>query len=327
MADMMASMDEADLQSAFCDLIDQFSTQVVGQQDLARGLVLALLCDGHVLVEGPPGTGKTRAIKMMARYLSADFGRIQFTPDLLPADLTGSDVYTPQRTLVFQQGPIFNHLILADEINRAPARIQSALLEAMEEKQVTVGTQTYALPQPFLVMATQNSLDQEGTYPLPEAQLDRFLMKLTVDYPSREADLGILRLQQVEERQVAPIQTLVALEQVVSAREQISRVLVSDAVEQYIVDIVQATRHPEKYSAQLAAWLKHGVSARAILALHRVARASAWLNGRNYVVPEDVKAYLAPCLAHRLRLSYEAMANSITTQDLVEALSEHVVAH
>ncbi len=327
MADVRAPINEAEIQSAFCDLIDQLSANVVGQGEVIRGLVLALLCDGHVLVEGPPGTGKTRAVKTMARHLATDFGRIQFTPDLLPADLTGSDVYTADRALVFQPGPIFNHLILADEINRAPARVQSALLEAMEEKQVTVGTKTYALPQPFLVMATQNSLDQEGTYPLPEAQLDRFLMKLTVDYPSREADLGILKLQQAEEQCAPSIQALVALDQVALAREQISRVLVSDAIEQYIVDLVQATRHPEKYSAELAAWLKHGVSARAILALHRVARASAWLKGRDHVIPQDVKEYLAPCLGHRLSLSYEALANSVTTRDLIEALSEHVVAH
>ena len=326
MTDPMAPTAQADIASAFCDLIEQLSTEVVGQSEVIRGLVLALLCDGHVLVEGPPGTGKTRAVKTMARHLAAGFGRIQFTPDLLPADLTGSDVYTADRELVFQQGPIFNHLILADEINRAPARVQSALLEAMEEKQVTVGTQTYALPHPFLVMATQNSLDQEGTYPLPEAQLDRFLMKLTVDYPSREADLSILKLQQAEEQRGLPHEALVGPDQVTKAREQISQVRVSDAIEQYIVDVVQATRHPEQYSEQLTAWLRHGVSARAILSLHRVARASAWLKGRDYVVPEDVKEYLAPCLAHRLSLSYEALANSVTTRDLIEALSEHVVA-
>jgi MoxR-like ATPase len=327
MVDVRTPVEEAEIQSAFCNLVDQLSGEVVGQREVIRGLVLALLCDGHVLVEGPPGTGKTRAVKTMARYLAADFGRIQFTPDLLPADLTGSDVYTANRELLFQQGPIFNHLILADEINRAPARVQSALLEAMEEKQVTVGTQTYPLPQPFLVMATQNSLDQEGTYPLPEAQLDRFLMKLTVDYPSREADLSILKLQQAEEKHTPSQHTLVGLNQVALAREQISRVLVSDAIEQYIVDLVQATRHPQHYSDQLAAWLRHGVSARAILALHRVARANAWLEGRDYVIPEDVKKYLAPCLAHRLSLSYEALANSVTTRDLIEALIEHVVAH
>ena len=327
MADVMTSTKEADIQSAFCTLINQLSAEVVGQPEVIRGLVLALLCDGHVLVEGPPGTGKTRAVKTMARYLAADFGRVQFTPDLLPADLTGSEVYTAARELVFQHGPLFNHLILADEINRAPARVQSALLEAMEEKQVTVGTQTYALPQPFLVMATQNSLDQEGTYPLPEAQLDRFLMKLTVDYPTREADLSILKLQQAEEQALPSTCALVALTQVETARQQISKVIVSDAIAQYIVDLVQATRHPEKYSDQLAAWLKHGVSARAILALHRVARASAWLKGRDHVIPEDVKEQLVPCLAHRISLSYEALANSVSTGDLIEALSEHVVAH
>ncbi len=326
MTDPMVPTAQADIASAFCDLIERLSTEVVGQSEVIRGLVLALLCDGHVLVEGPPGTGKTRAVKTMARHLAAGFGRVQFTPDLLPADLTGSDVYTADRELVFQQGPIFNHLILADEINRAPARVQSALLEAMEEKQVTVGTHTYTLPQPFLVMATQNSLDHEGTYPLPEAQLDRFLMKLTVDYPSREADLSILKLQQAEEQCGLSQEALVGLDQVTKAREQISQVRVSDAIEQYIVDVVQATRHPEQYSEQLAAWLRHGVSARAMLSLHRVARASAWLKGRDYVVPEDVKEYLAPCLSHRLSLSYDALANSVTTRDLIEALSEHVVA-
>lgn len=327
MAELLVPTHEADLQSAFCNLIDQLSVEVIGQRDVTRGLVLALLCDGHVLVEGPPGTGKTRAVKMLAHNLATRFGRVQFTPDLLPADLTGSDVYTADRELVFQQGPIFNHLILADEINRAPARVQSALLEAMEEKQVTVGTQTYALPQPFLVMATQNSVDQEGTYPLPEAQLDRFLMKLTVDYPSREADLDILKLQQAEEQQQLSAHTLVTLEFIAAAQNHISKVVVADSIAQYIVDIVQATRHPHKYSEELARWLKHGASARAILALHRTARASAWLKGRDHVIPEDVKELLEPCLAHRLSLSYEAIANAVSTRDLIEALSEHVVAH
>jgi MoxR-like ATPase len=290
-------------------LMAQLSKQVIGQEAVVRGLVLALLCEGHVLVEGPPGTGKTRAVKSLARSLNASFGRIQFTPDLLPSDLTGNEVYTESRELIFQPGPVFNAIVLADEINRAPARVQSALLEAMEERQVTVGGQTYPLPAPFLVMATQNSLDQEGTYPLPEAQLDRFLMKLDIDYPDREADLAILDLQHKEESGLSPFDLTLTLDQVAAAQSEISKINVSKAIAGYIVELV-----------------RRGSSARATLALHRTARASAWLDGRDYVTPDDVRSVLVPCLSHRIHLSYDAVVASVSASEVIDALAQHVTA-
>jgi MoxR-like ATPase len=307
-------------------LMTQLSEQVIGQEAVVRGLVLALLCEGHVLVEGPPGTGKTRAVKSLARSLNASFGRIQFTPDLLPSDLTGNEVYTESRELIFQPGPVFNAIVLADEINRAPARVQSALLEAMEERQVTVGGQTYPLPAPFLVMATQNSLDQEGTYPLPEAQLDRFLMKLDIDYPDREADLAILDLQHKEESGLSPFDLTLTLDQVAAAQSEISKINVSKAIAGYIVDLVQATRHPERYGEDLQRWIRRGSSARATLALHRTARASAWLEGRDYVTPDDVRSVLVPCLSHRIHLSYDAVVASVSASEVIDALAQHVTA-
>lgn len=307
-------------------LMAQLSEQVIGQDAVVRGLVLALLCEGHVLVEGPPGTGKTRAVKSLARSLNASFGRIQFTPDLLPSDLTGNEVYTESRELIFQPGPVFNAIVLADEINRAPARVQSALLEAMEERQVTVGGQTYPLPAPFLVMATQNSLDQEGTYPLPEAQLDRFLMKLDIDYPDREADLAILDLQHKEESGLSPFDLTLTLDQVAEAQSEISKINVSQAIAEYIVDLVQATRHPERYGEDLQRWIRRGSSARATLALHRTARASAWLEGRDYVTPDDVRSVLVPCLSHRIHLSYDAVVASVSASEVIDALAQHVTA-
>lgn len=307
-------------------LMAQLSEQVIGQEAVVRGLVLALLCEGHVLVEGPPGTGKTRAVKSLARSLNASFGRIQFTPDLLPSDLTGNEVYTQSRELIFQPGPVFNAIVLADEINRAPARVQSALLEAMEERQVTIGGQTYPLPVPFLVMATQNSLDQEGTYPLPEAQLDRFLMKLDIDYPDREADLAILDLQHKEERGISPFDLTLTLDQVAEAQSEISKINVSRAIAEYIVDLVQATRHPELYGEDLQRWIRRGSSARATLALHRTARASAWLEGRDYVTPEDVRRVLVPCLSHRIHLSYDAVVASVSASEVIDALAQNVTA-
>jgi MoxR-like ATPase len=307
-------------------LMTQLSEQVIGQEAVVRGLVLALLCEGHVLVEGPPGTGKTRAVKSLARSLNASFGRIQFTPDLLPSDLTGNEVYTESRELIFQPGPVFNAIVLADEINRAPARVQSALLEAMEERQVTIGGQTYPLPAPFLVMATQNSQDQEGTYPLPEAQLDRFLMKLDIDYPDRESDLAILDLQHKEERGLSPFDLTLTLDQVAEAQSEISKINVSRAIAEYIVDLVQATRHPERYGEDLQRWIRRGSSARATLALHRTARASAWLEGRDYVTPDDVRSVLVPCLSHRIHLSYDAVVASVSASEVIDALAQNVTA-
>jgi len=308
-------------------LLTALSERLIGQDQVVKHLVVALLCEGHLLVEGPPGTGKTRAIKSLAALLGASFGRIQFTPDLLPSDLTGSEIYTAKRELEFRAGPLFNELVLADEINRAPARVQSALLEAMEERQVTVGGKTMALPKPFLVMATQNTIDQEGTYPLPEAQLDRFFMKLEIDYPSREADFSILRQQQIEEAGPSPTVGSVGLEMIRLAQAQISTMTVSDAIVEYIVDLVHATRQPDRYGNTLSGWIQSGASARASISIQRAARANAWLEGRDFVTPEDVRQVLAPCLAHRVKLSYEAHTAGVGPAVLTETLLDHVSSH
>jgi MoxR-like ATPase len=309
------------------DLLTALSDRLVGQDHIVRGLIIALLCDGHLLVEGPPGTGKTRLIKALAQLLGVSFGRVQFTPDLLPSDLTGSEIYTAKRELEFRPGPLFNQLILADEINRAPARVQSALLEAMEERQVTVGGSSMALPRPFLVMATQNTVDQEGTYPLPEAQLDRFFMKLEIDYPSREADFVILRQQQNEELSDSAHSPVLNPNDVEEAQKQIRDVTLSDSVVQYIVDLVHATRFPERYSSELAGWIQAGASTRASLSIQRAARANAWLAGRDYVEPEDVRAVLSPCLMHRVHLSFDARAARVNSERFVKTLLDHVAAH
>jgi MoxR-like ATPase len=309
------------------DLLTALSDRLVGQDHIVRGLIIALLCDGHLLVEGPPGTGKTRVIKALAQLLGVSFGRVQFTPDLLPSDLTGSEIYTAKRELEFRPGPLFNQLILADEINRAPARVQSALLEAMEERQVTVGGSSMALPRPFLVMATQNTVDQEGTYPLPEAQLDRFFMKLEIDYPSREADFVILRQQQNEELSDSAHSPVLNPNDVGEAQKQIRDVTLSDSVVQYIVDLVHATRFPERYSSELAGWIQAGASTRASLSIQRAARANAWLAGRDYVEPEDVRAVLSPCLMHRVQLSFDARAARVNSERFVQTLLDHVAAH
>ena len=309
------------------DLLTALSDRLVGQDHIVRGLIIALLCDGHLLVEGPPGTGKTRVIKALAQLLGVSFGRVQFTPDLLPSDLTGSEIYTAKRELEFRSGPLFNQLILADEINRAPARVQSALLEAMEERQVTVGGSSMPLPRPFLVMATQNTIDQEGTYPLPEAQLDRFFMKLEIDYPSREADFVILRQQQNEELSDSAHSSVLNPNHIEEAQKQIRDVTLSDSVVQYIVDLVHATRFPERYSIELAGWIQAGASTRASLSIQRAARANAWLAGRDYVEPEDVRAVLSPCLMHRVQLSFDARAARVNSERFVKTLLDHVTAH
>ena len=303
-------------------------SQIIGQEDLIHKLLIALLADGHLLVEGAPGLAKTRAIKQMSEGIEGSFHRIQFTPDLLPGDVTGSDIFRPQQGVFeFQQGPIFNNLILADEINRAPAKVQSALLEAMAERQVSIGTRTYPLPELFLVMATQNTIDQEGTYPLPEAQLDRFFMKLEIDYPSREADFVILRQQQNEELSDSAHSPVLNPNDIEEAQKQIRDVTLSDSVVQYIVDLVHATRFPERYSSELAGWIQAGASTRASLSIQRAARANAWLAGRDYVEPEDVRAVLLPCLMHRVQLSFDARAARVNSERFVKTLLDHVTAH
>jgi MoxR-like ATPase len=292
--------------------------------------LIALLTGGHVLVEGAPGLAKTRAIKALATGLEADFHRIQFTPDLLPADLTGSDVYRPEDgSFRFQKGPIFHNLLLADEINRAPAKVQSALLEAMGEGQVTVGAHSYALPQLFLVMATQNPIEQEGTYPLPEAQLDRFLFHVRVDYPAREASREILRLvrdEALRETSSADTHESLAQADVFAARGEVFRLHLAEPVEDYIVELVEASRTPGSYGQDLTEWVRWGASPRGAISLERAARAHAWLAGRDFVTPEDVQAIAPDALRHRILLDYEAEAEGITPQRFVEELLARVPA-
>lgn len=302
---------------------DALNRAVIGQESVAHSLVLALLCNGNVLLEGLPGTAKTRSIKTLSKLLGVNLGRIQFTPDLLPADVTGSETYHDKQgsgQLAFEPGPIFNELVLADEINRAPAKVQAALLEAMEERQVTVAGKTYPLPPLFLVMATQNPIEQEGTYPLPEAQMDRFLFKVRVDYPDAEAELAIVRMLQAEEAGHTNDTTAIDSTVIFAAREAIQQVTVSEPIEKYLVDMVMATRHPDPLSAELAQWISVGSSPRASIALHRASRAQAWLNGRDHVLPDDVKAVAAPVLRHRLILSYDALADGIDSDVVIAKL-------
>lgn len=296
--------------------------RVIGQPDLVDGLMLALLADGHIIVEGPPGLAKTRAIKELAKCVEGSFHRVQFTPDLLPADITGTDIYHPEDgSFVFQPGPIFHHLLLADEINRAPAKVQSALLEAMAEHQITIGRKTYRLPDLFLVMATQNPIEQEGTYPLPEAQLDRFMLHIKIDYPDAQSELEILRLNSDEAvGQVNIDAPRLTQSELFSARNEVSRIEISDSLEQYIVSIVMTTRTPQVYDSDLGRWLSYGVSSRASIALARCAKARAWLSSRNYVTPDDIQICAYPVLRHRLVLSMEAEADNVTPTDVIEKI-------
>ena len=296
--------------------------RVIGQPDLLDGLMLALLADGHIIVEGPPGLAKTRAIKELAKCVEGSFHRVQFTPDLLPADITGTDIYHPEDgSFVFQPGPIFHHLLLADEINRAPAKVQSALLEAMAEHQITIGRKTYRLPDLFLVMATQNPIEQEGTYPLPEAQLDRFMLHIKIDYPDAQSELEILRLNSDEAvGQVNIDAPRLTQSELFSARNEVSRIEISDSLEQYIVSIVMTTRNPQVYDSDLGRWLSYGVSSRASIALARCAKARAWLSSRNYVTPDDIQICAYPVLRHRLVLSMEAEADNVTPTDVIEKI-------
>ncbi|WP_127026531.1 AAA family ATPase [Rheinheimera mangrovi] len=307
---------------AFSALKDYLDGQVLGQHALTEGILLALLANGHLLVEGPPGLAKTRAVNALAHGVEGRFHRIQFTPDLLPADLTGTDIYRPETgQFEFQAGPLFHHIILADEINRAPAKVQSALLEAMAEKQITVGRKTYALPELFLVMATQNPLEQEGTYPLPEAQLDRFLLHLKVDYPDAATELAILRLTRGEalsheKAKLSPISQA----DIFAARQDILKLHMAESLENYIVQLVMATRNAKAYSEQLAKWIAYGASPRASIALERCARAKAWLDGRDFVTPDDIQAVFFNVLRHRLILTYDAEAQGLSTDDVLREI-------
>jgi MoxR-like ATPase len=312
-------------QQAFRSLKTYISEQIIGQEILVDRLLIALLADGHLLVEGAPGLAKTRAIKVLSEGIDGDFHRVQFTPDLLPADLTGTDIFRPQDgSFQFQPGPLFHNLILADEVNRAPAKVQSALLEAMAERQITVGTTTYPLPDIFLVMATQNPIEQEGTYPLPEAQLDRFLLHVKLEYPNADAEMKILRLvrgeaaQQV--RNAPPPVSKLRLEMLHEARQQVLGIFMAENLERYLVEIILSTRDPSRYDAKLAGWVQWGASPRATIALDRCARAHAWLAGRNYVGPEDIQAIAFDVLRHRVLLTYEAEAEGRTSDHFIAAL-------
>lgn len=313
---------------AFRQLRDFLNSQVIGQPELTEHLLIALLADGHLLVEGPPGLAKTRAVNALAKGIEGDFHRIQFTPDLLPADLTGTDIYRPETgDFKFQRGPLFHNLILADEINRAPAKVQSALLEAMAERQITVGKRTYALPPLFTVMATQNPIEQEGTYPLPEAQLDRFLLHLVLDYPDARTEQHILRLNRSESLQGETAMAEPLSQQAIFAARKATLALhMDDAVETYLVQLVMATRQPEQYDSELANWIEFGVSPRATIALERSARARAWLLGRDFVTPDDVAALAHNVLRHRLILSYQAEADGISANQVLDKVLSVVPA-
>ena len=319
----------ARLHEAFTRLRDDLSQTIVGQAALVERLLIALLADGHLLVEGAPGLAKTTAIRALASRLQADFARVQFTPDLLPADLTGTEVWRPQEgRFEFQAGPIFHPLLLADEINRAPAKVQSALLEAMGERQVTVGRHTYPLPALFLVMATQNPIEQEGTFPLPEAQLDRFLMHEKIGYPEAAAEADILRLARDrarDEMQPAPAAVdRMPLEDVFRARAQVLDLHLAPALERYLIELVLASRDAARYDTTLARRIAWGASPRGSIALERCARARAWLAGRDYVTPDDIRAIAPDVLRHRVLPSYEATAEGWDGDRLVKALLDVV---
>jgi MoxR-like ATPase len=311
---------------ALADLIERLESSVVGQRPLLERLVVALLAGGHVLIEGVPGLAKTRAVWALARALDLPFRRIQFTPDLLPADLTGTQVYRPSDgTFDVRLGPIVTSVLLADEINRAPAKVQSALLEAMQEGQVTVGDVTTVLPDPFWVLATQNPIEHEGTYPLPEAQLDRFLMKLHVDYPDRDAELAMLDLPGVGEGDSEPvIAPLFGPDEVRALRARASTIRVAPAIKEYVVDLIRATRDPARYGLDLAPLLELGASPRATLALVRAARGHALLSGRDYVTPHDVKSLARDVLRHRVVISYEADAEGLSADDVLRRILDHI---
>jgi MoxR-like ATPase len=307
------------------NLKSYISRQIIGQEILINRLLLALLADGHLLVEGAPGLAKTRAIKVLGEGIQGDFHRIQFTPDLLPADLTGTEIYRPQDgSFHFQQGPLFHNLVLADEINRAPAKVQSALLEAMAERQITVGKDTYKLPELFLVMATQNPIEQEGTYPLPEAQLDRFLLHVSITYPKPDEEKRILDLARVEAHRSHSGETEgyspISQDVIFAAREEVLNIYMSEELQRYLIQLVLASREPGVYGSDLAGWIQYGASPRATITLDRCARAHAWLEGREFVVPEDIQSIAGDVLRHRLILNYEAEADGITTNKVISEL-------
>lgn len=328
--DMTPNLSMTSAQKALDQLRQQISAQVVGQERLVERMLVALLADGHLLVEGAPGLAKTRAINALSQGIEADFQRIQFTPDLLPADLTGTEIYRPQEgSFQFQAGPLFHNLVLADEINRSPAKVQSALLEAMAERQVTVGRVTYPLPPLFLVMATQNPIEQEGTYPLPEAQLDRFMLFTRVGYPEAQHERTILRLVRDEalgasKRLERPALQKLPQSVLFEARQEVLSLYLADPLEEYLLQLVLATRRPGAYDPKLERWIQYGASPRATIALDRCARARAWLSGRDYVLPEDIQVMAHDVLRHRLVLSYEAEADGADADQVIGELLRQV---
>ncbi|MCY1401359.1 ATPase RavA [compost metagenome] len=304
---------------------------VLGQEQTIRHVLLGLLANGHLLLEGLPGLAKTRTVKALARQLDAQMSRIQFTPDLLPSDITGAEILQQaegRNEIRFQAGPLFGNVILADEINRAPAKVQAALLEAMEERQITVAGTTHAMPGLFMVLATQNPIEQEGTYPLPEAQMDRFLMKLMIDYPRVEDETRVLRMLRDEEQQQtagdAQEQARLAQDAIFAARREVSAVYVSEAIDRYLIDLINATRRPADYDADLARWVNIGASPRGGISLDRVSRAHAWLSGNDFVSPDDVRAVSHPVLRHRLQLSYDAVADGVSADQVIDRLLDKV---
>jgi MoxR-like ATPase len=309
---------------ALLSLKKQIEQSVIGQTHVVDALLLALLTNGNVLLEGLPGTAKTRSIKSLAKTLSVSLGRVQFTPDLLPSDVTGTEVYQEvdgKPMLTFQKGPVFNNLLLADEINRSPAKVQAALLEAMEERQITVAGTTHKLPKLFMVLATQNPVEQEGTYPLPEAQMDRFIMKINLEYPDDEAEAQIIRLVRGEEIGSEQKTEPVDAKHIFSAREEVHNIHMNEAMIAYIVAIVMATRKPERYpDSPLQTWINVGSSPRASISLDKAARAQAWLNNKDFVDPEDVRSIVHCVLRHRLILSYDAMADGITADQVIDEI-------
>jgi MoxR-like ATPase len=309
-------------------IFEAMNAAIIGQETVVERLLIAFLADGHVLMEGLPGTAKTRSIKTLGKLVESQFSRVQFTPDLLPSDVTGSEIYREQTgSFDFQPGPIFGNLILADEINRAPAKVQAALLEAMEERQITVAGQTHKLPPLFLVLATQNPIEQEGTYPLPEAQMDRFLLYVNVPYPPAENETAILRLVRGEKAgKGAEPPAPIAQDVIFAARKEIDGIHVAESAERYMVDLVIGTREPQRHGGDLAKWIRLGASPRATIALDAAARAHAWLNGQDFVSPDNIRAVAPACLAHRIHLSYEAEAAGKTRTEVIEKLLETIVS-
>lgn len=301
---------------------------IIGQPHIVERLLIGLLANGNLLVEGLPGLAKTRAIKSMAKAIDAEFSRIQFTPDMLPSDITGSEnMYEDngEYKFRFEAGPVFGNIVLADEVNRAPAKVQSAMLEAMEERQVTVSGKTHSLPELFMVMATQNPVEQEGTYPLPEAQMDRFLMHVYIDYPDKSAEQEVMRLVRAERASQSAAQAQqITQDAIFAARKEVDAIQMSDAIERYIVDLVFATRYPQKYDETLASWISLGASPRATLGLDQCARAHAWLQERSFVTPEDVRAVAHDVLRHRISNSYEAQAEGINNNQIIDTILELV---